>query len=160
MRNLKFSNLNEIRHILPETKISATNEILRMSANVRIARGFDSKNGEPLQGCCTGKTENRLYASIPKSMGFFNQNSGFWKLVIHWEPVEKVLKWRIHPFRMQRYQWLTSSKFPVLGFFDTYENPSNSAMLGIHNIWQVFKAIKSLVWDEDIGGSMLPLLIN
>ena len=31
--------------------------------------------------------------------------------------IEKVLKWRIHPFRMQRYQRLTSSKFPDFRLF-------------------------------------------
>jgi hypothetical protein len=39
----------------------------------QMGTGFDSENGEPLQVRWNWRFRNNLYASIPKSMGFFNQ---------------------------------------------------------------------------------------
>jgi hypothetical protein len=44
---------------------------------------FDSIVGEPLQVSWNRRIRDWLDAFISKSMGFFNQNSGFWKLVIY-----------------------------------------------------------------------------
>jgi hypothetical protein len=43
----------------------------------------DPANQEPLVVRWNRKFRNNLYAFIPKSMGFFNQNSGFWKPLIY-----------------------------------------------------------------------------
>jgi hypothetical protein len=40
----------------------------------KVRTEIDSGNGEPLQVKWNGKFKNDLYASIPKSIGFFNQN--------------------------------------------------------------------------------------
>jgi hypothetical protein len=44
------------------------------SVNVRPERGFDPENGKQLRVNWNRKFRNNLYASIPKLMGFFNQN--------------------------------------------------------------------------------------
>jgi hypothetical protein len=43
---------------------------------------FDSIVGEPLQVSWNRRIRDWLGVFISKSIGFFNQNSGFWKLVI------------------------------------------------------------------------------
>jgi hypothetical protein len=55
---------------------------IRKSAKIRWGTGFDSGNGEPLQVRWNWKFRNNLYASIPKSMGFFNQKFRILELVI------------------------------------------------------------------------------
>ncbi len=59
--------------------------IIRRSEGIRWKIGFDLKNWELLWVSGIRRIRNRLCASISKSRGFFNQNSEFWKLVIHWE---------------------------------------------------------------------------
>jgi len=49
----------------------------RRSVKVGLERGFDYENGEPIRGSLNMKIRNRLDTFIPKSMDFFNQNSGF-----------------------------------------------------------------------------------
>jgi hypothetical protein len=48
-----------------------------------MGTGFDSIVGEPLQVSLNRRIRDWLDVCISKSIGFFNQNSGFWKLVIY-----------------------------------------------------------------------------
>jgi len=59
---------------------------------IKWETSFNSMGKAVLQIRWMGKFKNSLYALIPKSMGFFNQNSGFLNMVIYWETVEKPQK--------------------------------------------------------------------
>jgi hypothetical protein len=73
-------------NVIPFFKVSNNGaKIMNYSMENRIRRkiGFNSVIGKPLRIRWSRKFRNNLDASKPKSMGFVNQNSRFWKLAIY-----------------------------------------------------------------------------